>query len=472
MEPPSGPIEQQMPAQVSAGRTYRGPFTVMTVLFFMWGFMTVFNDILIPRFKEAFTLNYFQAMLVQLAFFGAYFIGALVYYLISATAGDPIARIGYKNGVVIGLLISAAGSALFWPAAAIISYPLFLVALFVVGLGFAMLQIAANPYVTILGPERTASSRLNLAQAFNSVGTTIGPLIGGYLIFQYFAKTGAHGAESVKVPYIAFCIVFLFLAAIFFFTHLPHIGEGKIERGAGVLKHPHVVLGVLAIFMYVGGEVSIGSSIINFLGQKTVAGLDPVEASKYVALFWGGMLIGRFMGAVELSEMKKVNKQIFLAAIPVAAFMILGSLRGWAVVRNYLPLLALCWLLFQFGKALAGRTLLIFSATITLSLLVAIIFGGKLAMWCIVGVGLFTSIGWPNIFSLALDGMGAYKSQVSSLLVMAILGGALLPPLQGHIADIAGLQISYVVPLVAYAYVGFYGWKGHKVGSRRLAAAT
>src|ERR1035441_2095916 len=412
MEPPSGPIEQQMPAQVSAGRTYRGPFTVMTVLFFMWGFMTVFNDILIPRFKEAFTLNYFQAMLVQLAFFGAYYIGALVYYLISATAGDPIARIGYKNGVVIGLLISAAGSALFWPAAAIISYPLFLVALFVVGLGFAMLQIAANPYVTILGPERTASSRLNLAQAFNSVGTTIGPLIGGYLIFQYFAKTGAHGAESVKVPYIAFCIVFLFLAAIFFFTHLPHIGEGKIERGAGVLKHPHVVLGVLAIFMYVGGEVSIGSSIINFLGQKTVAGLDPVEASKYVALFWGGMLIGRFMGAVELSEMKKVNKQIFLAAIPVAAFMILGSLRGWAVVRNYLPLLALCWLLFQFGKALAGRTLLIFSATITLSLLVAIIFGGKLAMWCIVGVGLFTSIGWPNIFSLALDRSEEHTSEL------------------------------------------------------------
>jgi FHS family L-fucose permease-like MFS transporter len=472
VQTPSGSIEQQASAQTGASRAYRGPFTVMTVLFFMWGFMTVFNDILIPRFKEAFTLNYFQAMLVQLAFFGAYFIGALLYYLISATAGDPIARIGYKNGVVIGLLISAAGSALFWPAAAIISYPLFLVALFVVGLGFAMLQIAANPYVTILGPERTASSRLNLAQAFNSVGTTIGPLIGGYLIFRYFAKTGAHGAESVKVPYVAFCIVFLVLAAIFFFTHLPHIGEGKIERGAGALKHPHVILGVLAIFMYVGGEVSIGSSIINFLGQKTVAGLDPVEASKYVALFWGGMLIGRFMGAVELSEMRKVNKQMLLAAIPLAAFMILGALRGWAIVRNYLPLLALCWLLFQFGKALAARTLLIFSVTITLSLLVAIIFGGKLAMWCVVGVGLFTSIGWPNIFSLALDGMGVYKSQVSSLLVMAILGGALLPPLQGHIADIAGLQISYVVPLVAYAYVAYYGWKGHKIGGRRLAAAT
>jgi len=467
MQGTSGPIGQAPPAPA---RTYRGPFTMMTILFFMWGFMTVFNDILIPRFKEAFTLNFFEAMLVQFAFFGAYFIGALVYFLVSATAGDPIARIGYKNGVVLGLLISAAGSAVFWPAAAIVSYPLFLVGLFVVGLGFAMLQIAANPYVTILGPERTASSRLNLAQAFNSVGTTTGPLIGGYLIFQYFAKTGAHGADSVKVPYIAFCVVFLLLAALFFFTHLPHVGEGKIEPGAGALRYPHVILGVLAIFMYVGGEVSIGSSIINFLGQRTVAGLSPVEASKYVALFWGGMLIGRFMGAVELSEIRAALKRALLAGIPAAAFAILWFLRGWDIARNYLPFIVLCWVLFQFSRALAGRTLLIFSATITLLLLAAMVFGGRLAMWCVVAVGLFTSIGWPNIFSLALDGMGVYKSQVSSLLVMAILGGAMLPPLQGHIADIAGLQVSYIVPLVAYAYVAFYGWKGHRVGGPRLPA--
>jgi FHS family L-fucose permease-like MFS transporter len=438
----------------------------MTVLFFMWGFMTVFNDILIPRFKDAFTLDYFQAMLVQFAFFGAYFIGALVYFLISATAGDPIARIGYKNGLVIGLLISAAGSALFWPAENVLSYPLFLIALFVVGLGFAVLQIAANPYVTILGPERTASSRLNFAQAFNSLGTTIGPLIGGYLIFQYFARAGAHGAASVKVPYLAFCAVFLILAVIFFVIRLPHVGEGEIQRGAGALKYPHVVLGAVAIFMYVGGEVSVGSSLINFLGQRSVAGLDPVEASKYVSLFWGGMLIGRFMGAVELSEMKKANKQLLLLAIPIAAASVLGALRGWSLVRNYLPLLALCWLLFQFGKALAGRTLLIFSAAIVALLLTAIVAGGGLAMWCVVGVGLFTSIGWPNIFSLALDGTGIYKSQVSSLLVMSILGGALLPPLQGHVADVAGLQISYIIPLIAYAYVGFYGWIGHKIGRR------
>jgi len=466
------PIATSTTSSPSAnGRTYRGPFAIMTVLFFMWGFMTVFNDILIPRFKEAFTLDYFQAMLVQFAFFGAYFIGSLIYFIISATTGDPIARIGYKNGVVIGLLLSAAGSALFWPAATITSYPLFLLALFIVGLGFAMLQIAANPYVTILGPERTASSRLNLAQAFNSVGTTAGPLIGGYLIFQYFAKTGANGADSVKVPYLIFCGVFLFLAAVFYLIHLPHVGEGKVEPGAGALKYPHVILGVLAIFMYVGGEVSVGSSIINFLSQPEVAGMSAVEASEYVSLFWGGMLIGRFMGAVELSEMRPINKQLFLAGIPIAAFVVLGFWRGWDVMLNYLPLLALCWVLFQFGKGLAGRTLLVFGMTIVVLLAIAIIFGGKLAMWSIIGIGLFTSIGWPNIFSLALDGMDVYKSQVSSLLVMAILGGALLPPLQGHIADMGGLQISYLVPLVAYAYVAFYGWKGHKIGRRPISDA-
>ncbi len=478
------------------GQNFRGPFTVMTSLFFMWGFMTVFNDILIPQFKEAFTLSYFQAMLVQFAFFGAYFTGSLLYFLVSATAGDPIARIGYKNGVVIGLLISAAGSALFWPAATASSYPMFLVALFVVGLGFAMLQIAANPYVTILGPEKTASSRLNLAQGFNSVGTTLGPLIAGWLIFQYFARSGAHGAEAVKMPYLAFCIVFVVLAGIFFFVHLPHVGEGRIEAGAGALRYPHVVLGIVAIFMYVGGEVSVGSAIINFLGQENVAGLAKLEASKYVSLYWGGMLIGRFMGAVELSEMEKRAKQGLLVAIPLAGWLLLwvvksapldaiqGSagapvmtlwrdqfLANWPVFETYLPFVGLCWLLFQFGKALPGRTLMIFSATVVVLLAVAILMGGKLAMWCVVAVGLFTYIGWSNTFALAIDGVGIYKSQASSLLVMAILGGAILPPLQGLFADITrNLQVSFIIPLVAYAYVAWYGWKGHNMGRTRPTA--
>jgi FHS family L-fucose permease-like MFS transporter len=455
------------PAGRANSQTYRGPFAIMTILFFMWGFMTVFNDILIPRFKSAFDLNYFQAMLVQFAFFGAYFTGALIYFITSVTTGDPIARIGYKNGVVIGLLISAAGSAVFWPAAAATSYPLFLLGLFIVGLGFAMLQIAANPYVTILGPERTASSRLNLAQAFNSVGTTAGPLIGGYLIFQYFNRTGAHGADSVKVPYLAFCIVFVILAFAFFFIHLPHVGEGRIERGAGALKFPHVVLGILAIFMYVGGEVAVGSAIISFLGQPNIAGLPELEASKYVSLYWGGMLIGRFMGAVELSDLSRRSKQLLLAAFPIAGFLVLWAARGWPVVRLYLPFLALTWLLFQFGRGHAGRTLMLFSSMVVLLLATAILAGGKVAMWCVVGVGLFTSIGWSNTFSLAIEGVGIYKSQASSLLVMAILGGAILPPIQGRIADLThNLQLSFLVPMVAYAYVAFYGLKGHRIGRR------
>ena len=475
------------------GKSHRASFAIMTSLFFMWGFMTVFNDILIPRFKEAFTLDYFHAMLVQFAFFGAYFTGSLIYFIISATTGDPIAKIGYKNGVVIGLLISATGAGLFWPAANAVSYPMFLCALFIVGLGFAMLQIAANPYVTILGPEKTASSRLNLAQGFNSIGTTIGPLIGGYLIFQYFAHAGAHGAESVKVPYMAFCIIFLVLAAIFFFIHLPHIGEGRVEAGAGALKYPHVVLGVIGIFMYVGGEVSVGSAIINFLGQKNVASLSADEASKYVSIYWGGLMIGRFMAAVELSEIKKSTKQVLLVVIPLLAYFLLwiaksapldalhsggdvfgqwrdGFVANAPVFGKYLPFVALCWVLFQFGKGLAARTLMIFSLTVVALLAVAIAVGGPVAMWCVVAIGLFTSVGWSNTFSLALEGTGIYKSQVSSLLVMAILGGAILPPLQGWIADHTNIQLSFIVPLIAYAYVAFYGAMGHRIGRPKQKA--
>ena len=472
------------------GANYCGSFAIMTSLFFLWGFMTVFNDILIPRFKEAFTLTYFQAMLVQFAFFGAYFVGSVIYFVISITTGDPIAKIGYKNGVVIGLLIAATGAGLFWPAAVAMSYPMFLGALFVVGIGFAMLQIAANPYVTILGPEKTASSRLNLAQGFNSIGTTLGPLIGGFLIFQYFATHNAHGADSVKVPYLAFCLIFLALAGVFFFIKLPHVGEGRVEPGAGALKFPHVVLGVIAIFMYVGGEVAVGSAIINLLGQKSVAGLSEVDASKYVAVYWGGLMIGRFMAAVDLSEMKRARKQILVIVIPLLAYLLLwiaksvpldalhhgGDVFGlwhtafvenWSVFKIYLPFIGLCWLLFQFGKGLAARTLTIFMLTVVALLLTAILVGGPVAMWCVVAVGLFTSIGWSNTFSLALEGTGVLKSQVSSLLVMAILGGAILPPLQGLVADVTkNLPLSFIVPLIAYAYVAFYGALGHRIGRK------
>ncbi len=483
---PSASPAPTAPGDPSAN--YRGPFALMTVLFFLWGFMTVWNDVLIPRFKEAFELSYFQAMLVQFAFFGAYAVGALAYYLVSLLWGDPINRLGYKNGVVLGLLVSAAGSALFHPAATLVSYPLFLVALFVVGLGFALLQIAANPYVTILGPERTAPSRLNLSQSFNSFGTTIGPIIGGWLIFNVFTRPGQHGAESVKLPYLCFAAVFALLALLFAFAHLPAFRNTDTPAaGREVFRHPHLLLGIGAIFMYVGGEVTVGSAIINFLGLPKMGGLAHEQASHYLAFYWGGLMVGRFMGAFSLSDLRPGLKRTLVVAVPVVAFVVVllarpvatlvqtGALPSWAEFAaasatadalRYGVLLAFLLAVFVLGGANAGRMLAVFSIVIIGLLVVGMTTSGELAKWAVLGIGLFCSVMWSNIFSLAIEGLGPLKSQASSLLVMAVLGGALLPPLQGACADRFGIQISFLVPAVAFAYVAFYGLKGHRIGRR------
>ena len=436
----------------------------------MWGFMTVWNDILIPRFKEAFTLSYFQAMLIQFSWGVAYTVGALVYYLISMFYGDPINRIGYKNGVIIGLLIAATGSALFFPAAILVSYPFFLVGLFVVGLGFAMLQIAANPYVTILGPESTASSRLNLSQAFNSFGTTIGPIIGGWLIFTVFNRPGTNGADSVKIPYLCFAGVFLLLAVFFKFAHLPNFAnKDHISRGAGPLKYPHVVLGMLAIFMYVGGEVSVGSMIINYLGLPNLGGLKHEAASKFLAFYWGGLMIGRFMGAFALSDVRKRVRHGLVVLVPVLAFAVIWLLSGRENALHYGPMLAVLLVAFFLGEASAHRMLVLFSLIIMGLLLTGMLASGETAKWAVLGVGLFCSVMWSNIFALVLEGLGPLKSQASSLLIMAVLGFALVPPLQGLFADKMGVQFSFVVPMGAFAYIAFYGLYGYRVGRQKEA---
>jgi MFS transporter, FHS family, L-fucose permease len=462
LAPGASPAPSNAPAQA---RAYRAPFAIMTVLFFMWGFMTVWNDILIPRFKEAFTLNYFQAMLVQLAFFGAYAVGALIYYLVSMISGDPINRVGYKNGVIIGLLISAFGSALFYPAAATASYAFFLLALFVVGLGFAMLQIAANPYVTILGPERTASSRLNLSQGFNSLGTTIGPIIGGWMIFTVFTRAGAHGADSVKIPYLCFAAVFLALAVLFTFVHLPAFSNpDTMTRGAGALRHPHTALGMIAIFMYVGGEVTVGSVIINFLGTPRLGGLAHEQASRYLLFYWGGLMVGRFMGASALSDLRGWLKHGLVVLVPAIAAVLVLLLFGAANAGPCSILLAGLLVAFFAGESSPHRMLALFSGVIMALLLVGMTTSGELAKWSILGIGLFCSVMWSNIFALAIEGLGPLKSQASSLLVMAILGGAVLPPLQGAVADALGIQFSFIVPMAAFAYVAFYGLYGYQAG--------
>jgi FHS family L-fucose permease-like MFS transporter len=401
-----------------------GPLVIVTILFFMWGLLTSLNDVLIPHLKSIYTLTYLQAMLVQFCFFGAYFI-------VSMPAGALIRRIGYQKGVVTGLLIAASGCALFYPAAHG-GYALFLFAFFVLASGITILQVAANPYVTVLGPARTASSRLTLTQAFNSLGTTIGPALGGVLILSAAAVgadqiaamsaagQAAHRAQeaaTVQGPYLALAAALAILAVLFALARLPKVshedGAAAVDgQGQGsAWRHRHLVLGAVAIFVYVGGEVSIGSFLINFLGEPQIAGLSHAAASQYVSLYWGGALVGRFI--------------------------------GFAVMRYVSP-----------GKTLA------FNALGAIALVLVATFGeGSTAMWAIIAVGLCNSIMFPTIFSMALHGLGRHTGQGSGILCMAIVGGAIVPFMQGAVADSAGLQPSFLVPAACYLFILFYGVK-------------
>ncbi|MFY0653467.1 MAG: sugar MFS transporter [Cyclobacteriaceae bacterium] len=449
--------------------SYKSAFAVVTLLFFMWGFITCLNDILIPYLKEVFSLSYFQAMLIQFAFFGAYFIGSVIYFFISTTYGDPISKIGYKNGIIIGLVVSAIGCALFIPAAEFLLYGFFLGALFCLGLGLTMLQIAANPYVAILGQPKTASSRLNLAQGFNSFGYTIAPVIGGYLIFSFFGGENVVGADALRIPYLGLAIGFLLLAALIWLTKLPVFTQDEeIIKGAGALKYRHLVLGMIAIFMYVGGEVTIGSLLVNFFGLPEIAGLDETEASTFLSFYWGGAMIGRFLGSISLSNIDAGKKFGIMALTAAGSFVVIYGVvytnTGISLVEvsPYLIFIVLNLLAFRLGNSKPARTLAIFSGIIMVLLLAVTLTTGKVAFWCVIAIGLFNSIMWSNVFTLAIDGLGKYTSQASSLLVMMILGGALVPLLQGYLADMLGVQLSFAFPIICYAYLLYYGLKGYK----------
>ena len=450
---------------------YTYPIITLTTLFFMWGFITVLNDILIPYLKGVFELTHFQANLVQFAFFGAYFIGSLIYFILSLTLGDPINKIGYKNGILIGLFISAIACFLFYPAANTFhSFGVFLGALFLLGIGFTILQIAANPYVAILGSPETASSRLNLSQAFNSLGTTIAPVLGGFFIFEYFATNSNSGAQSVKIPYLIIGIVLILLMVFIWFSKLPLFKSTEhIETKAGALKHPNLVFGMLAIFFYVGAEVAIGSNLVSFLKLPQIVGFTDSEASNYLAYYWGGAMIGRFLGAISLSAMKKTSKYLLMLLMAVLTFLLIfvvtWYMKGLTFdkVWYYLIFIVINYFMFMLGRSIASRTLAYFSVLAFLLLLTAIFTSGMVSMWCMLAIGLFNSIMWSNIFTLAIDGLGRFTSQASSLLVMMILGGALLPPIQGMCADTFGVQAAFAVPLFSYIYLVFYGLKGYKL---------
>ena len=406
-------------------------FSMLTALFFMIGFLTSLNDILIPHLKIVFDLNYFQASLIQFMFFSAYF-------LMSLPSGKIIGKFGYQKGIVIGLLTSGTGAALFIPAAILPSYPVFLIALFTLASGFTILQVAINPYVAILGPSKTASSRLNLSQAFNSLGTTIAPWLGGILILsaatismealqnmspEQLMEHKLLEAASVKLPYLLLSGCLFLLALLFTVLKLPIVGDMEAEvkeehTFAEVWKVTHLKWGVLGIFVYVGAEVSIGSYLVNFIGLPDIAGLMEKEAATFVSYYWGGAMIGRFVGS---ALMQKVDA----------------------------------------GKLLGGFAGMAFLLTLT-----ALFASGNFAMIAILSIGLFNSIMFPTIFTLAIHDLGAKTGKGSSLLIMAIVGGAILPVLMGIMADTIGLHTAFFLPAICYVYIAWFGLKGSHVDDK------
>lgn len=414
-------ISQQQTA--AASTHYLPALIVLTSLFFMWGLITSLNDILIPHLKAAFSLNYVEAMLIQFCFFGAYFV-------MSLPSGYLVERVGYKRGIIIGLSTAGVGCLLFYPAAGTHSYGFFLGALFVLASGITLLQVAANPYVAILGPPKTASSRLTLTQAFNSLGTTIGPFVGSVLILSAVIQEGdavsqaAAEAATVQVPYLGLAAVLFVIAVLIAVVKLPVIEapqepddapgtSAAYQRHASVWAYRHLVLGAIAIFVYVGAEVSIGSFLVNFMERPEIAGLAAETGGKYLSLYWGGAMVGRFIGAVVMTRVKP-------------------------------------------GKVLA------FNALIAgLLLLTAMLFAGETAMWALLLIGLFNSIMFPTIFTLAIEGLGKHTGAGSGVLCMAIVGGAIVPVIQGLFADNINLLYSFVIPLVCYLYIAYYGLKGH-----------
>lgn len=442
---------------------YTIPLITITLLFFMWGFITCMNDILIPYLKKLFELTFFESMLVQFCFFGAYFLGSLVYFTISYFNGDPINKIGYKKGILAGIILSALGCVLFYPAATFSVYGLFLGALFVLGLGFTMLQITANAYVSLLGSEDSASSRLNMTNAFNAFGTTIAPVLGGFLIF---GSSHEHTitAEATRIPYLVFAGILLLVALLIYNVKLPSFQTEENEtKGLGALKYPQLKLGVLGIFCYVGGEVAVGSFIISFLEKDYIMGLSEAVSKNYLAMYWGGAMIGRFLGAISLNHtMSQAKKMIYMAVTAAAVFLLIYSIVDLTFdqMSFFLVFLVLNFIAFLIGKSAPARTLAVFASINVLLLISAMVNHGELAMYSILGIGIFNSIMFSNIYALGISGLGKYTSQGSSLLVMAILGGAIVPIVQGAIADtdpVYGVQHSFIVPVFCYLYIVFFG---------------
>jgi FHS family L-fucose permease-like MFS transporter len=456
-------------------KTKWGAFGTLITVFFFWGFVAASNDILIPVFKKAFTLSQAQSQLVSLAFYIAYTVGSIIYLAISKSiGGDLLNKMGYKNGIAVGLTISAIGTLLFYPAANTGSFGLMLSGLFIVALGFSLQQIAANPLAVVMGDPKTGSQRLSMAGGINNFGTTIGPLLVSYAIFGSVTSNNSEASiESVKVPYLILGLAFLIVAVFFKFSSIPNkidldnvaeeesSAESKILHKKNAFQYPQLWMGMIGIFVYVGVEVATASNLPEYLKVKLNISTDKI--APFISLYWASLMIGRWtssVGAFDISQSAKDKLKFFMPYIAFFVFLVLTSIAKHDIKQFYVYGFVIAVMISGdiLSKGNPARMLLIFSSMGILALIIGMLTEGMVSVYAFVSVGLFCSTLWPCIFTLAVAGLGKHTNQGSSFLIMMIMGGGFISYLQGYLASehLLGIQYSYIVGVACFAYLAFY----------------
>lgn len=463
------------------GESYRVALYSLMLLFFMMGFITCLNDILIPYLKAIFRLDYTQANLINLCFFGAYFV-------MSVPSGYIIDKIGYKGGMIAGFVVAAIGCFLFFPAAGLRVYGLFLAALFILASGITLLQVAGNPYVAVLGKPETASSRLTLTQAFNSVGTTIAPYFGSVLILSGLPEDVSQAASvnvsAVQSPYLFIGGLLLAIAAVLFILKLPVINHSDAsaavqenDRGSAI-AYRHLMLGAIGIFCYVGAEVAIGSHIVSYLQLPDIMGMNVQDAGNYVSYYWGGAMVGRFIGSLSLNKNSFSDASYIIRIVLISLggfagiyllkvlftqdeFSIRGLLNLTAILSGF-SIISTLISTFLLKLRHPGMILAYHAAVSALLVLTAMLTSGSVSMWALLLTGIMNSLMFATIFTLAIDGLGKYTDSGAGILSTAIVGGAVVPFLFGMAVDAVNLKVAFILPLLCYGYIIYYGKTGSK----------
>jgi MFS transporter, FHS family, L-fucose permease len=467
---------------MSTTNNQRSQLYTLIVVFFFWGFVAASNGIFIPFCKHHFGLNQFQSQLIDLTFYGGYFSGSVLLFLYSRfSRHDLINRIGYKKGIILGLIISTIGALCIIPAVNAGSFGYIISAFFIVALGFSLQQTAAQPYAVNLGSADTGAHRLNLAGGINSLGTTLGPIIVSYMLFGQLGGTSEASLSSVKSLYLLMAGLFIAMAAFFAITGTRHetVQESTTETGWGALRYPQLTLGMLAIFVYVGVEVTIQSNMGSLLTLPEFGGYTTAQISPFISLYWGSLMIGRWTGAISVFNTKASVKLALNIVVPFIAFILVlfvndlngQDVSGMSVYALPIALMIIVNLLSRDRQAVA---LVLFSVFGLVAMMIGMYSTGKVALYAFISGGLACSVLWPCIFSVAINGLGKYTSQGSAFLIMMIAGGAVIPPLQGYLADRPGIGIhaSYFITVLCFGYLAFYGWRVQQILRKQGLAAN